>query len=375
MRFIDLTSTSDFNVRGARCRERLIDDVTNRNKTNRGAIVMANMNVSSNSTAVALSALNGTSVLVCLLAIILVLVLKLHRKIVYRLSLYQVVSGMSYSTVQMLQIMFINYDASSEVYRGLCITMGFLTVFTQLVKLHFTMWVTFHLFCFVVVQKNLKRLERLYVVTSLLIPAMIAIVPVATGSYNFLGVGCFIGGDGNNASDFTANVELFAVFTVPIMLILFAASVAMMAMVICLVIRVSQRRKQGPITQSDPYWKALKQLLPLSTYPIIIFVLTIPALVFDIYASQNSIVDERILTASAVFVSLWAMVAGIALILHVCVLYNRKMRDTKNKAATYGSSDAHMIDNVLEPPTIANSCTSFPLPRDSVGDSIRTLPV
>ena len=54
--------------------------------------------------------------------------------------------------------------------------------------------VTFHLFCFAVLHKNPKKLEVLYVVTSLLIPAGIASVPLITQSYgaNPSGTLCYI---------------------------------------------------------------------------------------------------------------------------------------------------------------------------------------
>ena len=45
------------------------------------------------------------------------------------------------------------------------------------------MWVTFHVFYFAVLHKNLKKLEVLYVVTSLFVPVVIAAVPLLTGTY------------------------------------------------------------------------------------------------------------------------------------------------------------------------------------------------
>ncbi|KAL5509140.1 hypothetical protein EMCRGX_G004450 [Ephydatia muelleri] len=129
---------------------------------------------------------NFASVLVCLLAAILVLCLKLYRMGVYRLALYQVLASLVFAMGQALQIIFVDYDQNSEEgirYDPLCTTMGWLVVYTSWVKLLFTMWVTFHVFCFAVLHKNLKKLEVLYVVTSLLVPVVIAAVPLITGTY------------------------------------------------------------------------------------------------------------------------------------------------------------------------------------------------
>ena len=59
--------------------------------------------------------INGVSVLVCLLAVIFVFCLKLYKKLVYRLSLYQVLASLAFATVETLQIIFINYGTSKLV--------------------------------------------------------------------------------------------------------------------------------------------------------------------------------------------------------------------------------------------------------------------
>ena len=125
-----------------------------------------------------LVATNGVSVLMCLLAAILVFVLKLHKKVVYRLALYQVFASLSFAMSQIVQVIY-NYVS----YNRLCIAFGWLGLYTEWVKLLFTMWVTFHLFCFAILHKNLQKLEVFYVATSLLVPAMIACVPLMSNAY------------------------------------------------------------------------------------------------------------------------------------------------------------------------------------------------
>eukprot|EP00731_Ephydatia_muelleri_P013174 Em0007g484a len=126
-------------------------------------------------------------------------------------------------------VMFINYDESPIIYGRICTAIGLLQVYTEWTKLLFTMWVTFHLFCFAVLHKNLKKLEVLYVVTSLLVPALIAIVPLVTHSYG-------LNTDGNicniYANTNVAFIERLALWDCPAMLMLIAASIAMVVMVI-----------------------------------------------------------------------------------------------------------------------------------------------
>ena len=81
---------------------------------------------------------NGVSVLVCVLAAILVLCLKLYKTFVYRMALYQVLSALAVAFVETMQVVFINYDKSPNSYRHDCIAIGFLVQYTIWVKLLFT---------------------------------------------------------------------------------------------------------------------------------------------------------------------------------------------------------------------------------------------
>ena len=87
---------------------------------------------------VVFSSAYGVSVVVCLLAAILVLRLKLYKALVYRLALYQVLSALAMASVGALQVMrFINYDESSDIYHRICTAIGFLEVYTEWMKLLF----------------------------------------------------------------------------------------------------------------------------------------------------------------------------------------------------------------------------------------------
>ena len=82
------------------------------------------------------------------------------------------------------------------------------------------MWVTFYI---LVLHNNLKKLEVLYVVTSLLVPALIAIVRLVTRAYG-------LNSDGNicniYANTSVAFIKRLALWDGPGMLMLIAASTA-----------------------------------------------------------------------------------------------------------------------------------------------------
>ena len=318
--------------------------------------------------------LNGVALLVCLAAAILVVALRLHKKIVYRLSLYQVLAGIALATVETLQIMFLNYDKAPLVYARLCIAIGFFVLYAQWMKVFFAMWVTFHLFCFAVLYKNLKKLEALYVVTSLLVPALIAVVPLITRSYHYAPPGCFINKNNNTVTDEIVKIEWFILWNGSALTILLVASIAMVVMVITLTYRVCLRLKSEPISDGDQFWKALKQLLPLAAFPILFFIFAIPGLIYGMYLSINSTINNGALLAASVCIAMWGIASGASLIIHISVARlccrNEKKRPL-DAVHVDGSKLQPLLSNdlTLEEESCVNvnisSITHFSLPEES----------
>ena len=282
--------------------------------------------------------------------------LKLHTKVVYRLALYQVLSALALSVMSLIK--FTYSITAHNVYGPDCVAIGWFNFYTRWVKLLFTMWVAFHLFSFSVFHKNLKKFEVLYVVTSLLVPAVIACIPLTTNTYSS-SRWCFLK---HNTTDVIERVVLWDVTAVVILLI---ASAAMVTVAIKLAHRVRWREiVYKRITEGDQYWKALKQLLPLIAFPILYLVYMIFQLIFDIYpfsAPSNS-------TQVVVITPLWSMSSGVVLLIHIFVV---KCSSRKGKDV---ASDI-LLENTLEPETSPihhpgrpsrNSVTHYTLPPASV---------
>ena len=269
------------------------------------------------------AAINSVSVLVCLLAVIMVCALKLHKKVVYRLALYQVLSSLLFAIVETLQIIIVNYREApqSHQYRQACAFVGWLDMYTRWVKLLFMTWVTFHLFCFGVLRKNFDKLEIVYVVTSVFVPAIIAVIPLTTGTYRLspLYAYCFIYSRSNN--HWTDLIESIVLWDVPAMVILLAASVAMVTMVVTIAKLLCRKSRYEPIVGGDHFWKTLRHLLPLAAFPILFFIFAIPSLIFHIYSmvSTSTSSHAALEASSLLFISMWSMASGATLITHLSV--------------------------------------------------------
>ena len=298
---------------------------------------------------------NVISVLVCLLAVILVLRLKLYKKLVYRLALYQVLSALAMASVRVMQVMFINCDDSPNIYGRICTVFGFLMLYTEWMKLLFTMWVTFHLFCFAVLHKNLKKLEVLYVVTSLLVPALIAAVPLITQTYGMSSGGgvCYI-----YANQSAAFIERLALWDGPAMFMLVAASTAMVVMVIILANQVYRRYKYEPITDGDQFWKAFKQLLPLAAFPLLFLMFEIPVFLYHVHTTQYSTPHEGIIIFAYICASLWSTSSGATVIIHISVA---QICVRKRKPINTSSSHTLFTQRAVTTGSHANCATRYSL--------------
>lgn len=288
------------------------------------------MSRSAASNEIVFAATNIASVLICLLAVYVVYRLALYRKIVYRLALYQVLGSLALAFVEVFQIVFINYDAKNRTsgenaYDRACHAIGFLILYSQWVKLLFTCWVTFHLFCFAVLHKNLLKLEALYVVTSLLVPLLVAMVPLLTDAYgiNMSIPICYIFKNYSSSGHIdVAAVEKFSLWYGPSMAILLVSSLVMVVIMVSLAYHILRSRpKYGPVSEDDRFWKAFKQLLPLAAFPILFLVFITPVLASSIDIASNPKNPNTALALTArVCISLWSATSGLTLLVHMSVV-------------------------------------------------------
>lgn len=125
------------------------------------------------------------STLVFLASIVIVPAAKLHRFLVYRLALYQVVSAMLFNIIWFLYLFMSSYlqifnyisDSQYQIYFNAFLS---LSISSALLNLMLTMWVTIHLFALSVLHRNLKKIELVYLGSSTLVAIIIFIIVLST---------------------------------------------------------------------------------------------------------------------------------------------------------------------------------------------------
>jgi len=209
------------------------------------------------------------SVLACTVALLLAFLLRLYKHFTYRLAMYQVFASFSWDTCIVLSFSEFS-DPYSVFYHVMCKLVAFLLVFTMLMKLMFTLWLTFHLFCYVVFFKNLKRLEWLYITSSVFLPLLMSVIPFIHNNYGIAGGWCFIRESTDTCTTNTEGIiEIFALFYGPLAVSLIFGVLAIFIMIVVMVSRAYVNSNTQ--TENEPLLRStsktlLKQLLPLLAY-------------------------------------------------------------------------------------------------------------
>ena len=306
------------------------------------------------------------SSLCCLFAISLVMILQFYKYFVYRLAVYQVLASQFSSLAMALMLLLINYKPDNIFYKVSCQITGSLMLCTLLTKLIFTVWLTFHLFCYVVFFKNLKRLEWLYISTSILVPILVACIPFITKSYGVSGAWCSMKswkGDCSTEKDVAGIVEQFVLYYGPATFFLVVVIIAVVIMFAVMVYRAHQSKHstaegQPLIDDRNQKVQVLKQLLPLLSYPIIYFLLLLFPLTNRIYMAISKSKDSELLKAHGATQASMGTFAALALVIHICVVKSKKL-DKNSKEEDHLSTFAGVT------PYSSGAVTKFSIPVES----------
>ena len=294
----------------------------------------------------------GTSAVVCLFALSWLAGLKLHKQLLYRLASYPVIGSLLLSVFEVFQFHFLSYDDSKYT---LCVIIGYLDQVAALINLCFGGWVTFHLFYFVLFYKNLKKLEPLYIITSVLLPIVISAIPLVTKSYGPNGQWCWIQSRRLGCEYLTGFVEKYVTFYGPLFLLLVLESIAMVIMLVTVYYRSCQKGDHSGFG-CDQNKTVFKHLLPLVAYPIIFCVFSMPPLINQVYELTSPNYGFRIFSSTCIPIS--SLAAGLTYIVHIAIVrsYAHRRSYRAHYDVIHGSEEVTTFNQ--ETQTNANSHTT-----------------
>ena len=303
--------------------------------------------------------LGVVATLVCLVAASLVFIFKLYKYFSHRLALYQVMAALVLGASLSLELVFLT---DPDEVGPLCEIIGFSIFYSSWVKLMFTSWIVLHLLCLSIFYKNLQHLEVMFVLVSILFPLLFAWVPFIPDGYGVPGYGssgawCWIRNWRNDYIDdkFTLGIgEQLGLCYVPMMTISAVDSIGIIVIISHLVC-CQPVNDEISLLGSGQRMKALKELLPLLVYPIVYCILLIPPLVNRIYGAVARNLNDYMIVISGSFVPIQPLCAGLALLVHVCVLKCSKCIQLLRKRRH--SRCRHVQNFVAEEPSTWNRFT------------------
>lgn len=289
-------------------------------------------------------------------AISLVAIFKLHKLLVYRLALYQVISA----TLSL--VIFFVY----ELYLNGCITVNFegsavllsLIASSVLLKSILTLWIIFHLYALSMCHRNCKKLEKMYIGSSIVVSIVVFILTLTLRieeitNYRY---------DTSPASDW---IELLSLTCIVLLLLLLSLPlIFIMGVTLCC--RACETRNGVTSEHQNEHKTVLYEMVPLLVYPILYLVLSIPFLLYLIsfYAEgvyMDSLFFQICQFAPPVAVFFWNITCSCTLIIHVLIMISRKKPKILKRHRNDNPDTGQQV-TVNETTALVLSDTHFSLP-------------
>ena len=273
-------------------------------------------------------------------AVVIVPATKLHKVLVYRLALYQVVSAKLLLVAWVMRYLVVSYthESNHQALNGINSLVGSAAI----LMLMLTAWIILHLFLLSIFHKNMKRFEPLYLVSSVIVAIAVLIAGLVASlrtndvmDTNFTAI-AFVNSSNNSLGEFQSD-QIILTSVLGVILLLSTVLVITMATVLCC---RAYRKKHGIESDHDKqHKKVLYEMMPLLVYPILLTLLSIPVEILAYYDvlwytsfghaktfSAFRAVDNIV---STIMVSLSSIACSCALIIHVLVVLCIKKRKKK----------------------------------------------
>ena len=199
-----------------------MDDVVN-------SSTLCNYNIGSTDTLVLNTlkpALSLLSLVSCLLAIVTLLLHKLHRYFNYRLVMYWLLACMLVSLVFVIHIPIAWYSTSSSALAQYCKLLAFAVFSSSSVMALMATFITVQVCSLILLSRSLEKCEVPGVIVCFMLPFMFSWIPFVTDSYGFIELRCgIVTRDENCNIDVTALVETIVLTKLPACLVASLCSV------------------------------------------------------------------------------------------------------------------------------------------------------
>ena len=272
----------------------------------------------------------SAGVVICIVSTLLILSLKAYKLFTDRLVLYIMMAATLYSLCAALQLIGLSTrEKSPRVYKGVCETIGYLSIYSLLVQVSLHGLMSLHLLLFAVFRFRVGTYEKSIIGALFLLPLVVAAIPFTTKSYGPSVAWCWIKSHSYDHHEATPFVEQLVLGYAPQLIVTtFSLCVAVTtACVIC--------RKTGA---SREHKLAVRNTLHLVIYPLVIELVCLIGLTNRVY--HYIIADpycQLILWYSAAaFVPIKGIVIAVTFLTHMCLAsWRRKKKIIRRETDTW----------------------------------------
>ena len=245
---------------------------------------------------------------------------KAHKVFSQRLVLYVLTSVLAHSGVLVVQaaVKYTNI-------LGLCKTLAFLLQYAIELMLFFNFWITFYLYVLAEFNCNLNkgRHEAVYVISSVVIPLLLAFVPFFTNSYGLVGgAWCWIMSTDSNCKPLRAGViEQYALWYGPLVVlaVLDVLALSRISYILCKRAWKYDREYRDPSLPNQNHRAALKEVLPIIAYPFIFHATSLLSPVDRLINGSFGLTLAHIIVTPS-----WGWIAAVTLLIYLHVLRKHK---------------------------------------------------
>ena len=243
---------------------------------------------------------SSASTVACILAVILILAFKGHKRFVYRLTLYLVVAALLEAVVSVLEVVPVYHNgtvvAVREGFEDFCAASGFLLEVSVWIPRLVICWIVLYLLMVLVFNHSTEVVKWKYEVCGLavvlILPPLISWVPFVKGMYGLSQGGCWIKTSESNCLYDDVGLAFMFVFDYGPQLFICLATVISFGTILIVMCRRAVRQEQG-FCRSSVHQKGLKEVLPLLLYPLIYLVLWATIVATRIYDVERVRRQER----------------------------------------------------------------------------------
>ena len=309
----------------------------------------------------------------CILAIILILAFKGHKRFVHRLTLYLMVAALLEAVVSVLDVMSVYHNgtvvAVREGLEDFCAASGFLLEVTVWISRLVMCWIVFYLVMVLVFKHNTNAIKWKHEVCGLavvlILPLLITWVPFVKGMYGLSQAHCWIKiSESDCTYDYVGLTFMFVFDYGPELLVVLATFISL-GTILIVMCRRAVRLEQG-FYRPSVHQKGLKEVLLLLFYPLIYFVLWTAIVTTRIY---DVVVSVRVQESNSrlpwlvysIAVYLARLFIPLTCLLHLSILCCRKRKTRQHVLTTTTSYDVpnEFTDQEDEPLVIRGQRTKI----------------